>query len=328
MRISPWIAAVAVACWLAASTADTGNARGVGADSPRTYIVVFDGTTNRAGAFEIGGNYRDNQRPALESVRQAGGDVQADLLRQVGAVIATSDDPSFGDRLGRSALVGDVIEDFTWPHVLGFDSARAAGLITVQNEVGAAAGAAPQPDPMQRQQWSMRQIRAPAAHAIQIGRRLVRVGILDSGIDSRHPDFNGPRGRNVNVRLGRDYTAFNDPSRDSSYHGTHVAGIVAAQINDIGVVGVAPNVTLVPITVCNDFCFAAAVVQGITYAGDIGLDVINMSFFVDDAPPGGSTEFKCLDDPQQARYRRLVQRGQLRARAGGCADRRPRQHQR
>ena len=71
---------------------------------------------------------------------------------------------------------------------------------------------------------------------------------------------------------------------DNNFHGTHVAGIIAARRNGIGVVGVAPNVTLVPIKVCdaNGNCYVSDVVQGLTYAGDLKLNVINMSFFVDD----------------------------------------------
>jgi subtilisin family serine protease len=89
-----------------------------------------------------------------------------------------------------------------------------------------------------------------------------------------------------------------------------VAGTVAAQANGIGVVGVAPNVTLVPVKVCDasGFCYASAVVDGITYAGDQKLDVINMSFFVDDDTFQQSHEFKCANDPIQSAFRRSVER--------------------
>ena len=70
---------------------------------------------------------------------------------------------------------------------------------------------------------------------------------------------------------------------DSGAHGTHVAGIVAAQLNGTGVVGVAPGVTLVPVQVCDGLvCWWSAAIDGITYAGDAKLDVINMSFYADD----------------------------------------------
>jgi subtilisin family serine protease len=97
---------------------------------------------------------------------------------------------------------------------------------------------------------------------------------------------------------------------DNQYHGTHVAGIIAAQANEHGVVGVAPNVTLVPVKVCDTagYCYASATAAGITYAGDAKLDVINMSFFVDDDQLLESHEFKCMNDPAQRAFRKSNER--------------------
>jgi subtilisin family serine protease len=82
---------------------------------------------------------------------------------------------------------------------------------------------------------------------------------------------------------------------------------------------VAPNVTLVPVKVCDSsgYCYASAVVDGITYAGDQKLDVINMSFFVDDDEFQQSTEFKCLNDPKQRAFRKSVERAISYARKQG-----------
>jgi subtilisin family serine protease len=106
---------------------------------------------------------------------------------------------------------------------------------------------------------------------------------------------------------------------DNQVHGTHVAGIVAARANGLGVVGVAPNVTLVPVKVCDSpgYCYASAVVGGVTYAGDQKLDVVNMSFFVDDDALLESTEFKCTNDPKQRAFRRSVERALQYARSEG-----------
>ena len=68
------------------------------------------------------------------------------------------------------------------------------------------------------------------------------------------------------TRLGRDSCPAGPgvgnpvPCVDNGFHGTHVAGIVAAQANGHGVVGVAPNVTLVPVKVCDasGYCYASA----------------------------------------------------------------------
>ncbi|HSO00919.1 MAG TPA: S8 family serine peptidase, partial [Gaiellaceae bacterium] len=147
----------------------------------------------------------------------------------------------------------------------------------------------------------------------------VQVGVLDSGIDGDHPDFKKGLVSNVDCANGRNSVTFlptgpgvgtPDPCTDNQFHGTHVAGTIAARANGIGIVGVAPNVTLVPVKVCDasGYCYASAVVDGITYAGDQQFDVINMSFFVDDNEFQQSTEFKCMDDPVQRSFRLAVER--------------------
>src|SRR5205823_3518234 len=110
-----------------------------------------------------------------------------------------------------------------------------------------------------------------------------------------------------------------DPCVDNQFHGTHVAGIVAAQANGVGTVGVAPNVTLVPVKVCDSSgnCYASSVVDGITYAGDQKLDVINMSFFVDDDSFQQSTRLKCDDDATQRAFKKSVERAIKYARSQG-----------
>ncbi|KAH6662632.1 peptidase S8/S53 domain-containing protein [Plectosphaerella plurivora] len=83
----------------------------------------------------------------------------------------------------------------------------------------------------------------------------IRIAVVDSGIDYHHPALgNGCFGPGCLVSYGRDlvgddYTGSNTPipdddPRDCEGHGTHVAGIIAAQSNELGFTGVAPGVTL------------------------------------------------------------------------------------
>ena len=75
-----------------------------------------------------------------------------------------------------------------------------------------------------------------------------------------------------------------DPAdADDNGHGTHVAGIVAAADNDFGILGVAPDATLVNLRAAQDsgFFFLYETVAALVYAGAVGLDVVNMSFFTD-----------------------------------------------
>jgi subtilisin family serine protease len=166
----------------------------------------------------------------------------------------------------------------------------------------------------------MQNIQAPAAHNEQSGWRAVDVGILDTGIDGFHLDFDDdavPGGTsNVDCARGMDFVqagpGIGTPINclDNNFHGTHVAGIVGAQANNYGVVGVAPNVTLIPVKVCDitGFCYASASAAAITYAGIQKFDVINMSYFVDDDQILGSTELKCMDSEPQRTFRRINER--------------------
>ncbi len=73
----------------------------------------------------------------------------------------------------------------------------------------------------------------------------VRVAIIDTGIDSDHPDLVG----NLDWPSGYDCINDDEDPEDDQGHGTHVAGTVAATDNSEGVVGVAPGATLVPFKV-------------------------------------------------------------------------------
>jgi subtilisin len=73
----------------------------------------------------------------------------------------------------------------------------------------------------------------------------VKVAVLDTGIDYTHEDLVG------NYRRGHDFVFDdNDPFDDSfNLHGTHVAGIIGAEENGIGVIGVAPEADLFAVKV-------------------------------------------------------------------------------
>ena len=148
-------------------------------------------------------------------------------------------------------------------------------------------------DPLDGKLWGLRMVRSDSARTVQAGSRGVTVGILDSGIDARNPDlapnFDGGRSRNFVTDIPEidgpcEFDGCKDPvGWDDSGHGTHVAGTVGAAANGTGLSGVAPNVTLVEIRGGQDsgYLFLEPVVNALTYGADIGLDVINMSFYID-----------------------------------------------
>ena len=96
-------------------------------------------------------------------------------------------------------------------------------------------------DPYFGSQWNLPAIHAPEAWDITRGTAAIKVAVVDTGVDCGHPDLQGQCAAQVN------YVDSNSgPIQDDNGHGTHVAGIIAAVMNNlIGVAGVAPGVKLV-----------------------------------------------------------------------------------
>jgi subtilisin family serine protease len=162
----------------------------------------------------------------------------------------------------------------------------------------------------------MRQIDATpnGSYRVSQGRRSVLVGIIDSGIDASHPDIAPNFNRDLSVNFVTDIPLIDGPCEvpscvdppdvDDNGHGTHVAGIVAAALNGLGVSGVAPKVQLVNIRGGQDsgFLFLQPTVDAMVYAGLLGIDVINMSFFTD------PWLYNCLDNPADSPEAQAEQR--------------------
>lgn len=131
------------------------------------------------------------------------------------------------------------------------------------------------------------------------------VAVLDSGVDLGHPDLQGNLWKNEK-ECGKDSSVDNDNNKlpgdchgwnftaaiddpqarnpqDNDGHGSHVAGIIAAARNEIGIVGVNPNALIMPVKVMRDsnsksnISASESFAQGIIYAVNMGAHVINMS---------------------------------------------------
>lgn len=121
--------------------------------------------------------------------------------------------------------------------------------------------------------WGVSKIDAPGAWALGYRGQGIKVGIFDSGIDIHHPD--------LVVAGGVDLVGDGNGLDDCQGHGTHVAGIVAAKNNGRYTVGVAPAVELYSMRLA-DCAWGggtlAKMIQGLEWAMDNGMDVVNMSF--------------------------------------------------
>lgn len=131
-------------------------------------------------------------------------------------------------------------------------------------------------------QWAPKAVGAPGAWAAGFTGKGVRVAILDGGIHSTHIDLVA----NLDVANSASFVPGQPFNADTGtfWHGTHVAGIVAAADNGIGTIGIAPEATLVGVKVLHNGSGAFSwVISGILYAatpiaaGGGGADIINMS---------------------------------------------------
>lgn len=129
----------------------------------------------------------------------------------------------------------------------------------------------------------------------------VTVAIIDTGIDTDHPEFKDADGNSI--ISSKAYDATNDKVvdqydisviEDTNGHGTAVAGVIAAQMDEVGTAGLAPGVELLVIKCEADeagqFKSSADIVFAIYYAIEQDVDIINMSLGGD----GGSDMEKAL----------------------------------
>ncbi|MBM3131775.1 MAG: hypothetical protein FJZ95_01920 [Chloroflexi bacterium] len=128
-------------------------------------------------------------------------------------------------------------------------------------------------DPYVKNQWAIAKVQAPAAWDITKGSSTVRIAILDTGIDLDHPDLA------AKIVLSANFTG--STTTDDMYgHGTHVAGIAAAQTNNtLGVAGLGRDSSLMNGKVLGDDGqgYMSWVAGGIIWAADNGANVISMS---------------------------------------------------
>jgi len=250
-----------------------------------TYIVVYDAQAS--------------PEAARGAVRTAGGKIVKEN-RRVGVASVVSSSPNFLAAVAAAPSLTGAARNapIGRSSSLGRPTLSSKELQALGEATAAASTAAVGAEPLASLQWGMRLIHATpeGSYAVQPGDKRVLVGILDTGIDAYHPDIEP----NFNFRLSRNFTTdiplidgpceddpdnscTDSPFVDEAGHGTHVASIVASPINGLGVAGVAPNVTLVNLRAGQDsgFFFVQATVDALTYAGDRGIDVVNMSYFID-----------------------------------------------
>ena len=311
MRRTIFLALAGALCLLVPLTAGAAKQ----APAKRTYVVLYErGASVRAAHAAIkraGGRIvHENRKVGVATVRSANARFVSVVARSRavdGAAQQPLDRLRAGEPRSRARSVRDRADDRP-----AQGAARRRARATRRRSVAAA-------EPFADLQWDMRLINATPSKSYkrQRGSHGVRVGIIDTGVDGSHPDiapnFNRSLSRNFTTdiplidgraRTSRTSRASDAADVDEDGHGTHVAGTVAAPINGLGMAGVAPGVELVNIRAGQDsgYFFLQPSVDALTYAADIGVDVVNMSYYID------PWLYNCADNPADSPEEQLEQR--------------------
>ena len=212
-----------------------------------------------------------------------------DLASSLGIAV-----PFSSEETGILTLSADGIDESVLREV-----AAIPGVVSLSSEHKVRALFTPNDPEVSLRQWNLDPINAYEAWDISRGTHDVVVAVLDTGIDWTHPDLaanmwndsSGYHGYNFisnnHVPMDDNINSYNAvgewDSNTYTYHGTHVAGVVGAVINNnIGVAGIA-QVRLMAVKVMNDSGEGtdATVASGIRWAVDNGANIVTMSLGVD-----------------------------------------------
>ena len=125
---------------------------------------------------------------------------------------------------------------------------------------------------MQMIPWAIKTFDIEKAWEKSTGENIV-VAVIDTGCDDDHPDIKN------NLLPGYNVINNNSVFNDDNGHGTHVAGTIGAINNSLGIVGIAPNVKILPVKALNEKGEGSNVwvANGIKWAVDNGAHIITMS---------------------------------------------------
>jgi hypothetical protein len=211
------------------------------------------------------------------SISAAGGTLTV-ALDGAGVAIAESSDPNFVTKAKKISGIGDVGEDavmeFTKPNVSSDEF-----VVDAADAFEAAFGGT---ETFRNLQWAPDAISAPAAWDAGYRGAGARVAILDGGLRHTHIDIapNLDAARSVSFVPGFLY----NQDVGTFWHGTHVAGIVAAPGQGLGTIGIAPSATIIGVKVLHNGSGAfSGIINGIVYAatpiaeGGAGANILNLS---------------------------------------------------
>ncbi len=230
--------------------------------------------------------------------QHAQGDLDLELYNASGLRLGLGDGTANGESISLNGLVAGTY----YVRVYGYNGATnpSYGLAisppTTSSPPTSSVGAFPNvPYYGGGNEWNLNAVNAPESWAQGFTGNGIVVAVIDTGVDSDHPDLvnqiwvnrnevaaNGlddDHNGYVDDVSGWDFVGNDNNANDGNGHGTHVAGIVAADNNGFGATGVAPDATIMPIRVLdsNGYGSAPGIAAGIRYAAQYGADIINLS---------------------------------------------------
>ncbi len=131
-------------------------------------------------------------------------------------------------------------------------------------------------DPAFTKQWQHDYIGTRYAWAAGFKGQDIKVAVIDTGIDASHEDLSANTKDSKNFVAGAAGTTY---TKDNQTHGTHVAGIIAADDNGVGGIGIAPDATVSGYCVFpeSEGANSSDVMRAIQAAADNKYDIVNMS---------------------------------------------------
>ena len=297
------------------------NAASARAEEPGLVSATRADTDGMNYAINLAGTNPEDLQRALALVPGAGGAALASYP-EIGTFFVQSATPSFAPDLAAALRQAGIPIHSIGPTrvapVLYYErvelpigkkdeapqSGAAGGLNSMRDETASAAPAGANEEIFN---WGAVAMHAREAEAVNVKRTPVTVAVVDSGVEDTHPDLEGRVDTSRSVKCSVNGVATQDfyGWRDEFYHGTHVAGPIAAKHDGVGVDGVNPTLRIAAINVASrngGFFYPEYIVCGFVWAAEHGISVTNGSYYVD------PWKYWLPNDPEQAAGQEAVQR--------------------
>ena len=297
------------------------NAASARAEEPGLVSATRADTDGMNYAINLAGTNPEDLQRALALVPGAGGAALASYP-EIGTFFAQSATPSFAPDLAAALRQAGIPIHSIGPTrvapVLYYErvelptdkkdeapqSGAVGGLNSMRDETASAAPAGANEEIFN---WGAVAMHAREAEAVNVKRTPVTVAVVDSGVEDTHPDLEGRVDTSRSVKCSVNGVATQDfyGWRDEFYHGTHVAGPIAAKHDGVGVDGVNPTLRIAAINVASrngGFFYPEYIVCGFVWVAEHGISVTNGSYYVD------PWKYWLPNDPEQAAGQEAVQR--------------------